>query len=1010
MNSIRLFSPAVFSAPGRSPWRLVLVWMWSVTFSALALAQSGSPGVLTGRVLNPATGEYVRNAQIRIVETGQVTSSGDGGEYRISSVAPGRVNVTVTYTGYRTETLAVTIAAGATATLDFQLASSLERSADGSTLKLSRFVVSSEREGNAKAIMEQRNSMNITNSVASETFGDVSEGNIGEFLKHLPGVEIDLNADKAQGVRLRGLGTEYTSVTVDGISLAGSDANAGAAGNARAFNFEQITLSSLDSIEVFKTVSADQDANAPAGTINLRSKRAFDRKGRRIAWSANVSAFSEDFTFDRTYGPDDRKKRKLRPGGSLEYSDIYLNNRLGVVLNVTSSDVYSVFSQYSIGYNYTPTAADPRPAVVTTLNPLYGARTNEAFTATLTADFKATPNLVLSLGAIYNTVDLWYFMRLTTFTAVSRALVVGGDPMKSFNSGVGNGRVAVNPQGINKMGKNITYIPRFEYKRGDLTIDGRFAIAESESWYSPNSWDAIYNSNSPTLNNVTFQADRSHLSSADWRVVQTAGPDWYSGAGYTTPAIFIDDGRFAGTKIYSGDVSATLKTKGRFPLTWKTGVKSKREIRDFELERESLQYTYTGPGAGNGAWRNVQSQWPMDLSMLGASIRSSSGGDIFHPNTLEIWKLYQERPEYFTQTMTATNYYNAFIANKKHYVEDINAAFVMATGNVGKLLFRGGLRYESTHGDSLEFNPRPGSEVQAAGFPVTGGRATTIPGLEYQYLSRPRVHRKGDYGEMFPSAGLKYKFTDNIDAHFGYSRTIRRPTFRDVAGVWVVNEEALRVSAPNPNLKPEYSDNLSARLAYYFEPVGIVAANFYQNTVDGLFITSELSADEYGYTGDEDYSSYIFTTTTSGGNRTVVRGMELEYSQSLSFLPGVLKGLNARASYTRNYAEVILPLLTGHSFKAGLSYAWRGLSVYGSLNWHDNFPTNATGTTYRRHRTVIDAGGGYRLSDRVNLFFSLRNVFDAPLLNMQKSGTNPAVVTGFQAMGTGITLGVRGTF
>jgi outer membrane receptor protein involved in Fe transport len=226
----------------------------------------------------------------------------------------------------------------------------------------------------------------------------------------------------------------------------------------------------------------------------------------------------------------------------------------------------------------------------------------------------------------------------------------------------------------------------------------------------------------------------------------------------------------------------------------------------------------------------------------------------------------------------------------------------------------------------------------------------------------------------------------------------------------VVNEEALRVSAPNPNLKPEYSDNLSARLAYYFEPVGIVAANFYQNTVDGLFITSELSAEEYGYTGDEDYSSYIFTTTTSGSRRTVVRGMELEYSQSLSFLPGVLKGLNARASYTRNYAEVILPLLTGHSFKAGLSYAWRGLSVYGSLNWHDNFPTNATGTTYRRHRTVIDAGGGYRISDRVNLFFSLRNVFDAPLLNMQKSGTNPAVVTGFQAMGTGITLGVRGTF
>jgi hypothetical protein len=71
--------------------------------------------------------------------------------------------------------------------------------ADLGPLRLAAYTVSGEREGNAKAIMEQRNSMNITNSVASETFGDVSEGNIGEFLKHLPGVEIDLNADKAQG-------------------------------------------------------------------------------------------------------------------------------------------------------------------------------------------------------------------------------------------------------------------------------------------------------------------------------------------------------------------------------------------------------------------------------------------------------------------------------------------------------------------------------------------------------------------------------------------------------------------------------------------------------------------------------------------------------------------------------------------------------------------------------------------------------------------------------------------
>ena len=56
--------------------------------------------------------------------------------------------------------------------------------------KLDAFVVRSEREGNAKALMEQRRSMNLTNSLSSDVFGDVAEGSVGEFLKNVPGVDV----------------------------------------------------------------------------------------------------------------------------------------------------------------------------------------------------------------------------------------------------------------------------------------------------------------------------------------------------------------------------------------------------------------------------------------------------------------------------------------------------------------------------------------------------------------------------------------------------------------------------------------------------------------------------------------------------------------------------------------------------------------------------------------------------------------------------------------------------
>ena len=209
--------------------------------SAVALtAQSVGSGVIAGRIFNPATGQYLRNAEIRVVATGQAVTSGNEGDFRISPVAAGQAKLVVTYTGYRTATAIVDVTAGATVTRDFDLISSLQaEAAAGDPVKLGAFVVAGEREGNAKAIMDQRRSMNITNTVASDVFGDNSEGNVGEFLKHLPGVEVEMSFGEIRNVSLRGLGSEYTAVTLDGVSLASADpSSTGGGSDARVFTFE----------------------------------------------------------------------------------------------------------------------------------------------------------------------------------------------------------------------------------------------------------------------------------------------------------------------------------------------------------------------------------------------------------------------------------------------------------------------------------------------------------------------------------------------------------------------------------------------------------------------------------------------------------------------------------------------------------------------------------------------------------------------------------------------------
>lgn len=989
--------------------------------SSTTTASSAATGVITGRVFNPNTGEYVRNAEIRIEETGQMTTSGDGGEFRLSPVPAGRATLSVSYTGYQTSRGAVDVAPGTVATRDFDLVTSLEAAAPGGIVKLGQFVVSSEREGSAKAIMDQRNSMNVTNTVASDSFGDNPEGNVGEFLKHLPGVELDLFYGEVRTVRLGGLPSEYTSVTMDGVSLASVDANNSASNQGRSFTMEMASLNSMESIEISKTISADVEANAPAGTINLRTKRAFDRAGRRISWQANVTAHSEEFNFRSSRGPDeDGTSRKIRPGGIFEYSDVFLNKRLGIVLNISESNVYQEALITTNSFNAAPTPADPRPLVISALNFQHAPRFNKRFATTLTTDYRISSRLNVGLGLVYNYVDLWTPQRTVIFntgpstTATTRNTVLGDNPLMSFTTSATNANVQVNPVAVAKFGETFTVLPRVSYKLGDFEFEGKFAYSDSTSWYDPlGRRNSVRDTNTPTATGITYRAERSSPLLMDWHFTQIAGPDIASGASFTNPSVTTNDGRFARSVQYTADVVGTLKTATYLPVIWKGGFKIREQVQKFEDDQLARRYDYLGAGSP-GAWASFRSPWEYDLDMNGGGITSLSANNIFMPNLRAIGDLWRERPQDFRQNWgnNADNFYESYVARRRRYNERINAAFLMGTTNWRKLTARAGLRWEETNTDSSEADTRTPTEVRNAGFTLTNaGRANTIPGIEYQFLSQPRIHRTGQYDNFFPSASLKYRFARNFDAHFGYSSTIRRPSFVHVAGVWLVNENNLTVTAPNAALKPETSDNFATRLAYYFEPVGQLALTFTQRNVTDLIFADRQTAEEFGYAGDDDLVNYEFVTFGNSADRIKIRSMEVEYNQSLgAFLGEKFKRLSVRAAYTRLYSATPRAGLTPHIASGGINYTLGRLNVYGNWNWSDDVKTNVAGTTYRRHRTNLDAGGSWRINNTYSLAVSARNILDTPYINMQRFASGPTAMTRFETVGVSWTFAVKGTY
>lgn len=993
----------------KTPVRLLAAVLGLALLSLSLSAADGaaSAGTVIGRVYNPAQGEYVASAEVRIEGTDLIAVTERDGTFRITGVPAGTRTLSVVYTGARTERATLEVRAGEIATSDFELTSNLASGAAADVYKMGALVVRSEREGNAKAIMEQRRSMNLTNSLSSDYFGDVAEGSVGEFLKNVPGVDVDYVGPDARGPRLRGLDPQYVGVSVDGMKLASADGSQGANAGARSFSFDQVSVNAVDRIEVNYTTSADQDADAPAGTINLKTKRAFERKGRRLSWQAHFMANGDNFNFRPSYGPSDRKTYKFRPGAILEYSDVFLNNRLGLVLNISESSQYVVQSRVDNTYNTATTAADQRSRVITGVVLLTNPRLTERFTPSLTLDYKASPSLVLSLSAMYNFFDAFIDTRQANFTAPNRA-AVSGDGLNGF--AFNNATLALTTNHEHKYAQTRTVTPKFEYRKGNWLVDGALHYTVSTNQYValPRVGPQTVVTAALTGLGVAFQ--RSSLRDIDWKVRQTGGRDLADLGGFLNPRIG-DDMRFAESEIYQAQLNARYTTGWRMPTWFKLGAKATEDYRRFRNPNASLTWRYDGPGGGpTGSFANVafpQNRWWL---ANGAEIASTSGLPPTFPNREELRRLFHEQPNTFTDISTPANFFTAYIDTPTYLKETYLAGYGLANAKIRRLTLQAGLRWEDTSFASREFDARSAAEVRAAGHAVAAanGRATTIPGLVYQFMSKPKKVVTTGYDNLFPSASAKYAFTESLQAHFGFSSTISRPAIANLGGVWVFNETAQTVTVPNPNLLPERSKNYTGRVAYYFEPVGNVAVTAFQNDISNSVQTDEFPSSYFGYDDDPLYANYRFISVDNREGTTRVRGMTLEYSQALSFLPGPFKGLNVSASYTRTYASVRKALMVPRMLGGTLSYRYRRLSFSASGKWTAHTPTNVTGVfVYRKQRTMIDLNGGWQLSSRLGVFFQVRNLFNIPETRYQ---VDPIYPTMSVHVGTFYTFGIKGVF
>jgi TonB-dependent receptor len=974
-----------------------------VVFSAVLTSASAQNGLITGRVSNAATGAYLESATVAVEGSTLQTVTARGGDYSLQ-VPPGRHTLVVGYTGLDSERTTVEVAAGGVVSTNFTLTSGI--------YKLEPITVQGLREGSALALQQQRLAENFKTVAATDTFGNPA-ANPGELLQRLPGVTIDVGAGEATGMYIRGLGTSFISLLMDGNNIAASVGTSAA----RDFNLAQLATNNIASAEVIRAPLPDQQANAIAGYVNLVTRRAFDSAGRRTELTVGTR-----FT-DRGYNDTPGKDKVGLDLLSLVYSDAFdvLGSRrnLGVAFNATRRVTNTLTEEHGpvlLG----ATAAYILPTATNGLtSPLirgWGASDTYVtpviqYNFGLNLDYKLGPDTYVYLKNSYNSNGpnkKSGYMRMNTNSSTAVADYAPGStydfqtalpvPASIFQTVVGGVR-----KKFQSYGSSAGMEHKLFNRSATLTADVSYSYAHT--WYPAQV--AV----TSVVRGVGWSLDRRGADSWDPKFAQTAGPSIYDPANYT-PTGYTHQEFDAWNWRKGARLDFRKNFDGDLAFYAKTGLRFDHDRREQDLA--NFVHTYAGtagitPFVGAQYKQNGGSIGPIPFIAFPFYTRGSQ--DIITNRSL--W------------TQTAADAFNTTInerASDAEMEELISAAYLQLGARFGKLRVTAGFRGERTDLESKAYQRitapsaqstlntalSPAENVIRAGRQLAGGQRKT----------------ESDYQNFFPGLHLNYELLPKLQLRTSYNKSITRPAVAALLPFNQVNDDLATVSAGNPNLKPFTSDNFEVAVQKYFEPVGMFEVSVFLKEIENYtraFASPIGSGTDNGFDGQ--YAGYTLTTSRNIG-RARIRGFEIRYEQQFSFLPGFWGGFGTYAnfSYTQaqgdfggTFTKSTLENQRPRAANGGLSYIGHGLQARLLANWEGRFfrTVSATGLTdvTADPRFIVDFKGQYRINKRYELYLDVQNLTNEWVYTqVRHAGDIKGLKFYSQRMGIIYSTGVRMSF
>ena len=227
-----------------------LLMLLTISFSGYS--QSGNiQGTLTDE-----NGISIPGATVLIETLNKGAISDFNGKYTLVDVPEGDYTLLVKYLGYSDVSESVQVKANTTTTLNINLNS---ENTELETVVLTGYGIGSQ----ARALNTQKNKQNITNIVSTDQIGKFPDANIGDAVKRIPGITMQVDQGEARNIIVRGLSPQLNSVTLNGSRIPSAE------GDNRNIQMDLIPSDMIQTIEVNKAVTPDMDADALGGSVNL---------------------------------------------------------------------------------------------------------------------------------------------------------------------------------------------------------------------------------------------------------------------------------------------------------------------------------------------------------------------------------------------------------------------------------------------------------------------------------------------------------------------------------------------------------------------------------------------------------------------------------------------------------------------------------------------------------------------------------------------------------------------